>query len=426
LTGQPIARRLAELERGQWWSIDRVKEYRDRMLRDLVAVAYRDTAHYRDAMRRAGVEPLDVRTLEDLPRLPVLTKSALRASYPDRITRDTGLRWIVASSSGSTGQNTRVREDAETTGRLRAQLLLGFGWAGWPLGAPHIQTGMSLNRTPMKRWKDRLFRCHYLSIQDWSDERLDMTLDSIRARDIRHLRGYAGSLYLLAKRALERDFDWQMHSIVTWGDNLYDHYRRTIEAAFARRVYDMYGCGEGIYVALQCGIDDNYHLFALDTIAEIVGDDDRPVGPGQTGRVLLTRLHPGAMPFLRYEVGDVAVRAVRDVCGCGRGWPLFGRVQGRDTDVVVTPSGNRLVVHVFTGTLEHFDEIRHFQVVQRERSSILLRIVPEAHYAASASSRIIEALRAKGLADMHIQLELVAEIPLPPSQKRRFVVSELG
>jgi phenylacetate-coenzyme A ligase PaaK-like adenylate-forming protein len=212
---------------------------------------------------------------------------------------------------------------------------------------------------------------------------------------------------------------------VTWGDNLYHHYRKTIEDAFKTRVFDTYGCAEGMHVSAQCGAGGNYHVHTLDVIVEYLDDHGEPVSPSQPGNLILTRLYPGPMPLIRYKVGDVGIAGESHVCRCGRGYDVMQSIQGRDTDVVLTPSGNRLIVHFFTGILEYFEEIDSFQVVQEDPSSIILRVVPAGEFSNETRQRVIDALRRKG-ADLHIELELVKEIPLPPSGKRRFVINKLS
>jgi len=416
LVGQRMMRRLRFLRQAQWWDPERIAAERDRRLRELLAVAYREVPFYRALWDEAGIGP------GDLAQLPPATKEALRAGYPRLTTRDTGQRTYESCSSGSTGANFCVREDPETTGWHRASLLLALEWSGWRLGEPHLQTGMTLKRGLVKGVKDRLLRCAYVSAFDLSDAALDLGLETLERHRIEHLRGYPGSLFYLARRALERGWNRPLSGIVTWGDTLYAHYRETIERAFGSRVLDTYGIGEGMQVAAQCEERSLYHLHALDVVVECADDEGRPVPPGETGHLLLTRLHPGPMPLIRYRVGDLGVMSA-DPCPCGRGFATMASIQGRDTDVVVTPSGNRLIVHFFTGILNHFPEVESFQVVQEDPGSILVRVVPAAGYSESTPPRIVAALREKG-ADLEIAVDTVDEIPTAPSGKRRFVVSQ--
>ena len=224
---------------------------------------------------------------------------------------------------------------------------------------------------------------------------------------------------------MECGWNRPMRSIVTWGDTLYTHYRNTIEKAFKTRVVDTYGCSEGMNISAQCGVGSSYHLHTLDVIVEYLDDSGVPVSPRQSGNIIVTRLHPGPMPLIRYKVGDVGIAGDPRMCACGRGYDVMQSIQGRDTDIVITPSGNRLIVHFFTGVLEHFEEIDSFQVIQEELDSIVVRIVPAGEFSIATRRRIVESLKEKG-ADLNIELELVQDMPLPPSGKRRFIISHLG
>ena len=101
-------------------------------------------------------------------------------------------------------------------------------------------------------------------------------------------------------------------------------------------------------------------------------------------------------------------------------------IQGRDADAVITPSGNRLIVHFFTGIFEHFSEIDSFQVVQENVDNMIIRIVPTIEFSDESSKKIISALQDKGATGIRIQLELVDQIPFTPGGKRRFVVSKIA
>lgn len=101
-------------------------------------------------------------------------------------------------------------------------------------------------------------------------------------------------------------------------------------------------------------------------------------------------------------------------------------LKGRDADVITTPSGNRLIVHFFTGILEHFPEIDSFQVEQSASDHLIIRIVPTRAFRHDDMDRVKFALVDKGLRDMTVKFELVEDIPLPLSGKHRFIINTSG
>ena len=423
--GHPMIKRLRFLEKAQWWNPARLQQYRDRLLHSTIKVSYNDVPLYRELMDQAGVTPDDIQHVADIKRLPVVTKAMLRTNYPHRCTRNTGRKTYESGTSGSTGTNFYVLEDNETAAWYRASSMLALEWAGWHLGERHLQTGMNLNRSLQRKLKDIALGCYYVSAFDLSDARLDQSLKLLDRCRIQHLWGYPGSLYYLASRAFKTGWNRPLRSIVTWGDNLYPTYRKTMEAAFGTRVFDTYGCGEGMQIAAQCGYHDGYHVHSLDVIAEFLDDDGAPVPPGQPGNIVVTRLHPGPMPLIRYHIGDVGIAANGSHCSCGRSFDLMEAIQGRETDVVRTATGNRMIVHFFTGVLEHFAEIESFQVVQESIETMVLRIVPTKQFSWESRKRIVSALQARGATGINIDIELVDEIPLTTGGKRHFIISKI-
>ncbi len=425
LIGQRMTQRLKFLEEAQWWDKERIYTTRDRYLYNLIAVAYNEVPFYQQLMDKAKVKPEDIRCAADLNKLPIITKDMIRPCYPHLITRNTGQKTYESKTSGSTGKNFLVLEDNTTAGWYRATILLALEWAGWVIGQRHVQTGMTVKRGFQRTLKDLFLHCHYFSVMETNDAALDRILGVMEKHKIRHLWGYPGSLYLIACRALKLGWNTPLNSIATWGDSLYPYYRQTIENVFKRRVFDTYGCAEGMQISAQCGHEQNYHIHNFDVIVEYVDDCGQPVSAETSGNIIITRLHPGPMPLIRYRIGDVGIRGNQDKCPCGRGLEQMQSIQGREMDIIITPSGNRLIVHFFTGILEHFNQIDSFQIIQENIDSICINIVPRENFTKEVAVKVARTLQQKG-ADIRIDINLVKEIPPTPAGKRKFVISKLN
>ncbi len=422
--GQQMIQRLKYLEKNQHLTTLQIIAKQSLALQKLITVAYNEVPLYRNLMEARGIQPHHIQSAVDLPKIPIITKEMFRSAYPLGVTRKTGQKTYEAKTSGSTGENFVVLEDAYTAGWYRASFMLALEWSGWQIGEPHLQTGMTLTRSWDRRLKDRLLRCHYFSAYNLDDQHLDEILNEIEHHKLKYIWGYPGSLYYLAKRAQEVGWNQPLKAAVTWGDTLFPHYRNLIESVFKTKVYDTYGCAEGIQIAAQCEFG-NYHLHALDAVVEFLDDQGQPVKAGEIGNIVVTRLHPGPMPLIRYAIGDMGVPSDERSCPCGRGFPLMQSIQGRNADIITTPSGNRLIVHYFTGIMEHFSEVDSFQVVQTRTDQIIVKILPRSKPSEVLSSRIISAIKQKGAADLDILVEYVSEIPLPPTGKHRFVISQI-
>lgn len=421
--GQPMMNRLNFLEQAQYFNEQKLQELQKAALMTTLREAA-TVPMYKELYRDAGASLTDITNVSDLHKLPIVSKEMLRNNFPERSTRKTGQKVYQISTSGSTGKNLFLVEDNFTAGWYRAAFLLGQTWSGWQFGEPHLQTGMTLNRGFQKRLKDHMLNCHYFSAFDLSDEKLDAMLSVIERKRINYIWGYPGSLDVLAQRAFELGWNRPLIAASTWGDTLSTRQRDRISNVFSAQVFDSYGVAEGVQIAAQCE-EGNYHIMMLDTVLEILDENDKPVKESEIGRVVLTRLHAGASPLIRYEVGDLAMSAGNKICPCGRTFPLLGGVYGRESDLIYSPEGNRLIVHFFTGILEHFKSIESFQIHQSELESITLLLVPSGQEEIN-QNQIKKALDEKGTGGLSINIEIVDEIPLNKTGKRKFVINTMS
>ena len=411
----------------QWWPLDRLLEFQEKRLRETLQTAYAQVPFYRERFDRHGISVEHILNRYDLARVPPVTKDDLREAYPDRCVRKTPYPVREFFTSGSSGRPFAVKVDSLTLSDARALMFLRANFSGWEIGDPFLQTGMSLDRGVVKWAKDLLLGVKYVSAFDLSDAVLDRYLSIIEDRHLRFVMGYPGSVFFLARRARQVGFNHRLQGIVCWGDNLYRNYRQEMERAFGCRVTDTYGCGEGIQVAAQCGEGEGaYHIFMPHVIVEVVDNDGIPVPAGQPGTILLTRLDSGAMPLIRYRVGDMGRMGQKIACSCQRGLETMAAIDGRDTDVVITPRGNRLIVHFFTGIFEYFPSIDTFRITQDHPDAIRVEIVPRPNFQAEHWDQIKKEILDKGDPDLKIEMALVPDIKPESSNKRRFVVSRLG
>jgi phenylacetate-CoA ligase len=408
----------------QKWDIEKLHDIQNKNFTNTINTAYREVPFYKNLYDQYKIDIKHINTVDNLRELPVITKEMLRNAYPHSCTRETGQPWHEYCTSGSSGRPFAVRVDNMTMSHARALMLLRANFSGWEIGDPFLQTGMTLDRGIEKYVKDKLLRVEYVSAFDLSNAMLDSYLELIETKNIKYIMGYPGSVYFMAQRAKEIGYERKMKGIVTWGDNLYQHFRTMIETQFCCRVTDTYGCGEGIQVAAQCK-RGNYHIFMPHVAVEIVDAQGNPVPDGELGSIILTRLDPGVMPLIRYSVGDVGRKSADAECACGRRLEILSSIEGRDTDIIETPNGNRLIVHFFTGIFEYYQSIDTFKVTQKEKDGIIIQIVPRSNFDKEELEKIKQEIWVKGDRDLKIQFELVDEIPIEKSNKRRFVISYL-
>ena len=426
LANQTVMRHLAFYEESQSWSPERILEAQDQLVVAVVRAAYDGCAFYRDLYDGVGVGPDDIHGKADLFKLPRVDKDMLRTARPESLHLPTRFRCSVHSTSGSTGQPFKLMLDDDTLSRARALMLLRNQYAGLAIGNPFFQTGMAIVRGSLRALKDRLLRVTYCSAFDLSPPVLDAYLELIDTAKLRYLTGYAQSIYLLAKRAIAIGFNHRCSGAITWGSNLLSPFRDTIRTAFGCETYDSYGVGEGMQIAAQSVHSGQYlHQFCLHVAAELVDPRGRAVADGERGEIVLTRLNTGVMPLIRYRIGDIGrAAAVSHATGLIN-LPLWSGVDGRVSDIVHTPSGNQLIVEFFFGIFQYAPTIRLFQVVQTRIDTLNIKICATDDFEPGHWDVVVREILTKGDPDLKLELEIVPDIPLENSGKRRFIISNL-
>jgi len=180
-----------------------------------------------------------------------------------------------------------------------------------------------------------------------------------------------------------------------------------------------------MYLASECGAHRGYHVHAEVVIVEVVGPDNRPCAPGERGRVLVTDLSNHAFPFIRYEIGDMAVRAEDAPCPCGVTLPRLQAVEGRIADMVVLRD-RVLTPPNFTILFSDIRGIKAYQVRQQAIDRIDVYVVPDHDYTEEVSRYVLGAIEQMVAGQARVTLNKVSEIAVSESGKRRFVVSTVG
>jgi len=216
-----------------------------------------------------------------------------------------------------------------------------------------------------------------------------------------------------------------LRMVRTLGESLDPHLWTECREVLGVPLVDTYGAKECGYLGVQCPEHDHYHVQSEFSLVEVLAPDGSPCGPGQTGRVIVTPLHASAMPLLRYELGDLA--EVGEPCACGRGLPVLSRIHGRQRDMLTLPSGRKISGSILLGqrTFASMPVVAQYQIVQKNRLELEVRIVADRPLEKAESQQIIQRLTAQIGSDFEIRVVEVDQIPRLPGGKSRDFVSEI-
>lgn len=312
---------------------------------------------------------------EWLEQFPILTKEILKKSNA-QLLNPTAKKLIQYSSSGSSGIQSTIYMNKKEQSAIRAILTHWWEWSGYKMGKPLVQTGITPNRGFLKSLKDVLFRTIYISAFSHSTEEIDQLCKRLNNTSNYYLAGYASSLHVIAAHALANNYNLHLKAVISFGDKLFNHYKKDIEEAFHCMVFDTYGCNEGFLIAAQKDLEFKY-IMTPHVYLEILDDNNKPVKDGVMGHVVVTRLDGYSMPLIRYKIGDLAIKLPKEEYPTEREfmYPLLQKIIGRETDIIALPNGKKMVVHAFTGIFEYIPEIKQFQVVQDELNAITINYI---------------------------------------------------
>ncbi len=333
---------------------------------------YKEFAHHRDEDPYLWIKEFPIVKKEDINR-------HIEEMVSERLNQRDLIRVQTSGSSGVQGQVLISKKEQSIN---RAIQILWWEWTGWWLGKPIVQTGMTIKRGLLKSIKDLLLKTEYYNAFGLSDKDSKTLLTKRRSGKYYHLAGYASSLYVLAKIANESGLNnIRFDAAISWGDKMFDHYRKEIKSAFGCRVFDTYACSEGLMVGAQFDCE-YYYILSPHVYLELVDSSGQPVQDGCLGYVIGTRLDGFSMPLIRYYTGDLAVKLPisQYPSGLKLGFPLLQKIIGRDTDIIYTQSGKYMIVHFFTGIFEFYPQIQQFQVIQRSIDAIEIDYIPSKEF----------------------------------------------
>ncbi len=409
----------------QWYDQERLRELQEEALRSLVAYCYERVPYYGELFRSIGLHPGDIRTVEDLSKLPLLEKDMLRGRE-ELFTPRGRPRWLLrkAHTSGTTGKPLTVYRDLDNVVYEYATLQRQWLWGGLRSNE-RLATLKGEKRVPADRNKPPFWRYSpserklVMSSYHLSRRNAEAYVEALRKFRPAGLEGYPSSVYALARFMAEQGISLPLRAVFTTSETLEPRQRRLIEEVFACKVFDYYGQAERV-VAIHTCEQGRYHVLPEYGIAEFL-----PVKAAEEGNVyelVGTGLHNRAMPLLRYRLGDT-VQLSEEKCPCGRAYPTVKAIIGRRDNYLVTPSG------ALIGRLDHvFKGARHIveaQLVQEVVDRVEVRIVPDRDFAREDAEYVRKKLQERVGSRMQVAIKIVDRIPRSKAGKFRAVVSRV-
>jgi phenylacetate-CoA ligase len=409
-----ISRRLRFLNKSQYWTKEKLDEYQNDKLAQLINYAYHNVPYYNKLFDRLKLKPSDIKTTHDLNKLPILTKKIVNENLEELRSRPYSGKSFIKLTSGSTGTPSKFYRAMDDYSWEWAAHYRAWGWAGYELGDKFVKISLNNDRDLLKKKiQDYLMRCLYLYVYKMDERQIDKYIEEILNYKPKIIYGYTSSIKVIADRMKERGLQYNAKAVITMGSKLTKQFRELIEDQFCCKVFDGYGCGgEGLNIAAQCE-KGSYHTNDELIITEIVN-----------GEIVITGLTNYAMPLIRYKPDDYVTMG--DKCECGRALKVIKNVIGRSQEYVRTKSGSVLVVEFFISAFEFIDGIKQYKVLQNTLDGITLILVVNKSYNKTDAEKKIEEFILNSIGhDLKIDYQYVKAIPPDNNGKTKIIESRL-
>lgn len=423
-----------ELSQSQWLSREKILQMQLEKLKSIVNHAYYHVDYYRELFDGVGLKPEDIVTLDDIKKIPYLTKSDITSNLHFGILSDNHNKkdMLKIVTSGSTGIPFTCYADRYQLEMRWAATLRSMEWTGYIFGDRcarlwHQTIGMSFTQIIREFVDSFISRRIFIPAYSISSTKIKQYMRKLESWNPQLVDGYAESFNFLAQYVLSgHTVKIKPKAIISSAQILPEQSRDIIEDAFDTRAFDKYGSREFSGIAYESGERDVHLVVAENYIVEII-KDNRDAFPGELGEVVITDLNNKCLPFLRYKIGDLAVAMDPNrISKCGRGLPLIGKIEGRVQAIIIGTNGNFLPGTFFAHFFKEYAHcILQYQVIQNEIGSVDLKIIKGHRFDTDQFKGIIDELKVHLGRDMNIKIEFVSEIAMVRTGKHQGAISNI-
>lgn len=401
-------------------SPEATRELQIRKLRDILVYAKNHYDFYRRRFLEARFVPEQLRNLDDMQKIPILTKNAYR-QFTEEELKKTPRRfdeWYHDGTSGSTGSPLKVfrtwDERAYMSAKwMRALYRNGYKWNDITFSLP----------SPHRLQKDSIAQKFGLMMR-YSvayTEPVEKMVEEYLKRKPSVFYANKSQIVQMAMHCLEHQIDLpQPRFYVCAAETLDENSKLLIQSVFGSNLSEVYGAVEFNNIAWRELGDSFFHFSHNTNILELEDKSGNIVA--EEGYCVITDLYIRSFPLIRYQLGDYLETEMRD------GKRVIKKIRGRLDDWVIFADGTRKPFHPFYEIMERRSEVLQFRIIQETHHLIRVIVRP----ASDADRDKLEAILLNDLkkevrdGDVEYKIEWVDEIPPDPNGKLRMLISKVS
>jgi phenylacetate-CoA ligase len=355
---------------------DKLRELQDTQLRQIIGYVYERVPFYQEQFKKLGIQPGDIRSVEDLPGLPFTRKQDLKDHYPFgmlAVPREQTIR--VHASSGTTGRATVVcytRNDIDIFSEVMARSFIAAGARPGMLLHNAYGYGLFTGGLGTHYGAEKLGMTVVPVSGGMTQRQITLILD-LKPEVICCTPSYAQTLGEEFKKMGITPQDLSLKYALLGAEPWTETIRANVDANLGVRSTNLYGLSEiiGPGVSQEC-IEGRAgsHIWEDHFYPEVVdANTGEPLPDGQEGVLIFTHLTREAMPLLRYWTGDITY-LTHEPCACGRTHVRMGSIRGRADDMLIIRGANLYPTQIEEVLKSIPEVVPHYQVVVKREGTL--------------------------------------------------------
>jgi phenylacetate-CoA ligase len=427
--GRHFREARAFIQEAQWWPAERARQYQLDRMQALCARAYDSSAYYRRAFQAAGFVPGDLRSLDDVARLPLLDRATIRAHTEELLTVSRlSPRLDAVSTGGTSGAPLHF-----FIGSDRSDIEYAYLTAGWERAGFDLQQQLAVlkgdvvapDRHGLRHDHDPLLRRHRYSTFHLSEADIERYLAHMATLGPCFLLAYPSVIASIARFASQSGAAMppNVRGIIAESETVYEEQRAFAERTLGCRYFSLYGLTEKVVAAAECERSTDYHVWPTYGFFELLDDSGRAITePGRRGEIVGTSFLNNVMPFIRYRTGDFATYIGERCSACGREHTTIREVRGHRTqESLVAHDGSLVPWSALNMHDDTFLRVTRFQFAQETPGRSVLRVVPGPGFTAADRERVLRNLKRKLDGRVELTIEITQSLPVTARGKAIYV-----
>lgn len=350
-------------------SLDEVKEYQYRKLRELVNIAYYYTEFYKEKYDKASFHPNDLKNLDDISKIPLLTKDEVRHHSEKMVDKRFDVKSLYKSyTSGTTGKALELYQDKKTGSREWASICYQWERVGYKVGDGRIELRGFIqdNRDYIYLPDERILRINIIKM---SHRNINKIMKKIKQVNFKFIHGYPSAVFKFAKIIEENKINYNPEAIMMASEILYDWQIQVIDRVFYCKKIIHYGQAEKVALGAWTS-ERNYSFIPSYGILEYDKNSKELIATGFLNEV---------MPLIRYQLTDT-VESFSDnlIEKTNILYPVIDDVGGREEDYTYDDKNNLIPPAVVTFPFKQLKFINAAKIIQNDINDF--ELVLESNY----------------------------------------------